>query len=75
VSGYRQARALGALGAAYAEAGRFPEAVQVTQMAIKAAKGNGENGLAVVGEQLLKLFRAGKPYREAPGAAAPPGAQ
>jgi len=75
VSGYRQARALGALGAAYAEAGRFPEAAQAAQMAIKAARASGEGGLAVIGEQLLRLFREGKPYRQAPAGAAPPAAQ
>jgi tetratricopeptide (TPR) repeat protein len=69
VSDYKQARALGALGAAYAEAGRFAEAVEATQRAIEAARAGGDGRLAAAGEQLLRLFREGKAYHEAPAPA------
>ena len=39
LSGYKQARALGTLAAAYAEAGRFPEAVEAAQKSIEMAQG------------------------------------
>jgi Flp pilus assembly protein TadD len=67
LSGNAQPPELGALAAAYAEAGRFPEAVETAQKAVDAARAGGNDQLAALGEQLLHLFRAGKPYHE-PGA-------
>jgi protein O-mannosyl-transferase len=64
LSGYKQPRELGALAAAYAEAGRFPEAIETEQKSIDAAQAGGNAQLAAIGSQLLTLFRAGKPYHE-----------
>ncbi len=75
LSGYKQPRELGALAAAYAEAGRFPEAVETAQMAIEAASASGNPQLAAMGAQLLKLFQTGKPYHEAVPPSARPGAE
>ena len=64
LSGYKQPRELGALAAAYAEAGRFPEAIETQQKSIETARSGGNAQLAAIGGQLLALFRAGKPYHE-----------
>ena len=64
LSGNVQPRALGTLAVAYAEAGRFPEAVETAQKAVAAAKAGGNDQLAAMSEQLLNLFRSGKPYHE-----------
>jgi protein O-mannosyl-transferase len=66
LSGYQQPRELGALAAAYAEAGRFPEAIETEQKSIDTARSAGNAQLAAIGSQLLTLFRAGKPYHEPP---------
>jgi protein O-mannosyl-transferase len=60
----REARPLGTLAAAYAEAGRFSDAAVAAQKAIEAARASGDSQLATMGTQLLRLFRAGKPYHE-----------
>jgi Flp pilus assembly protein TadD len=64
ITGGAQPQQLGTVAAAYAEAGRFPEAVAAAQKAVKAARAGGNDQLAAMGEQLLNLFRAGQPYRE-----------
>jgi len=64
LSAYRQARELFTLAAAYAEARRFPEAVEAAQKSIEAANAGGNTQLAAVGGQLLALFRTSKPYHE-----------
>jgi two-component SAPR family response regulator len=64
LTAYKQVRTLGTLAAAYAEAGRFPEAVEMAQRAVGLAKAAGNRQLAAMGSQLLEVFRAGKPYRE-----------
>jgi len=58
---------LSTLAAAYAEAGRFTEAVEAAQKAISLAGASGDARLAAVDGQLLRLFRARKPYHQ-PGA-------
>jgi tetratricopeptide (TPR) repeat protein len=75
LSGYKQARELFTLAAAYAEAGRFPEAVEAAQKSIETARSGGNAQLAAVGGQLLTLFRAGKPYHEPAATAARPGTE
>jgi len=74
LSGYKDAQALGTLAAAYAEAGRFSEAVSAAQQAIELAKAGGDSRLAAVSRQLLVRFAAGKAYHEAPAVAPRPGA-
>lgn len=57
---------LGTLAAAYAEAGNYAEAVATAGKAHDVAVANGEKAIADVNEQLIELYRAGKPYHEAP---------
>ena len=55
---------VGTLAAAYAEAGRFPEAVATAEKAEQLATTAGLTAVAVKNRQLLELYRAGKPYHE-----------
>ena len=55
---------LDTLAAAYAEAGRFPEAVAAAQQAAAVATARGQKELAAQIQTRLELYRAGKPYRE-----------
>jgi Flp pilus assembly protein TadD len=52
------------LAAAYAEAGRFPEAVATAEKAEQLATDAGLAAVAAKTRQQLKLYRAGKPYHE-----------
>ncbi len=75
LTGYQQAPMVGTLAAAYAEAGRFTEAVATAQKAIELARAGGDASFAAVNEQLLRLYRAGKPYHMPPPPAARPQAE
>ena len=55
---------LGTLAAAYAEAGRFAEAVAMAEKAEQSATDAGQAAVAAKNRQLLELYRAGKPYHE-----------
>jgi tetratricopeptide (TPR) repeat protein len=55
---------LGTLAAAYAEAGRFDEAVKTAEEAIRLARSAGDENTAKRNEQLLEYYRSGKPWRE-----------
>ena len=72
---YLQAQMLGTLAAAYAEAGRFTEAVTTAQKAIELAQASGDTRSATVIGQLLRLYRSGRPYHEPPPTAPRPGAE
>ena len=61
---FKQARMVGALAAAYAEAGRFSDAVSTAQRAIELARAAGDTQFAGINEQLLRLYQTGKPYHE-----------
>ncbi len=61
---YGQPLFIGTLAAAYAECGRFPEAVTTAEKAEKLATDAGLKKLAEKNRQLLELYRAGKPYHE-----------
>ena len=61
---YTQPFFIGTLAAAYAESGRFPEAVATAEKAEQLATTDGLKKLAGNNRQLLELYRAGKPYRE-----------
>jgi Flp pilus assembly protein TadD len=63
---------LGTLAAAYAEAGRFPEAVATAEKAEQIATRTGQTAVAAQTRQFLEFYRAGKPYHESPSAAPPP---
>ncbi len=62
---------VGTLAAAYAEAGRFPEAVATAEKAEHLATTAGLTAVAVKNRQLLELYRAGKPYHDPPVAPFP----
>jgi hypothetical protein len=51
------------LAASYAEAGRFPEAVETAQRALAAAENNPALSSAI--QEKLKLYRAGSAFHEA----------
>ncbi len=55
---------LGTLAAAYAEAGRFDDAVKTAQRAIERANALNQPDLAARNAELLELYRASKPYHE-----------
>jgi tetratricopeptide (TPR) repeat protein len=55
---------LGTLAAAYAEAGRFPEAIATAQKAKVLAEKANQTELASRNQQLLELYKANKPYHE-----------
>jgi hypothetical protein len=57
---------LDTLAAAYAEAGRFDEAVRMQQQAIDALAANAAAATLDDFGSRLELYRSGEPYREAP---------
>jgi tetratricopeptide (TPR) repeat protein len=60
----QQPMMLGTLAAAYAEAGRFDEAVATAQKACNLAAQQDETNLLQKNQALLELYRAHKPWRE-----------
>jgi len=66
LTAFKQAGMVGTLAAAYAEAGRFPEAVATAETAVRLATAAGDSRFAAVNQQLLMLYRAGKPWHEQP---------
>ena len=60
----KDATTIGTLAAAYAETGRFTDAVAAGQKAFDLAIAAGNTRFAGVNQQLLTLYRAGKPYHE-----------
>ncbi|MCC6821644.1 MAG: tetratricopeptide repeat protein [Verrucomicrobia subdivision 3 bacterium] len=56
--------AVGTLAAAYAEAGRYADAVKTGERARDLAAAAGQAALAQRNEELLKRYRAQQPYRE-----------
>ncbi|HEV2435276.1 MAG TPA: hypothetical protein VG077_04700 [Verrucomicrobiae bacterium] len=61
---YQKTEYLGILAAAYAEAGRFNDAIPTAERAIASAQAAGETSLLEKNRQLLELYRAGQPYHE-----------
>jgi tetratricopeptide (TPR) repeat protein len=68
------ARFLGTLDAAYAEAGRFAEAIQTAQQTITRARSEGAETIATAAAARLQLYHNQTPYRQTP-APEPPAAQ
>lgn len=66
ITQYRQPLALDALAAAYAEAGKFSEAVFTAKKAHKMAVMQGPRPLTQGLEQRLKLYQNKMPYRQVP---------
>ena len=60
----RQAAFLTTLSAAYAETGRFPDAIATAQIAGKLAQTAGQKKIAAQDGELLNLYQAGHPFRE-----------
>jgi tetratricopeptide (TPR) repeat protein len=55
---------VGTLAAAYAEAGRFTDAIRTAESAIASAQAAGQTNLLEKNRRLLELYRAGHPYHE-----------
>jgi tetratricopeptide (TPR) repeat protein len=64
LTSYQQPRYTGTLAAAYAEAGRYQEAVATGRTTVKLAQASGDARLTYVGNQLLNLYQDNKPYHE-----------
>lgn len=62
----RDAMPMGTLAAAYAEAGRFNDAIATAEKAESLAALRGNAQFAAINRQLLQLYRAGKAYHERP---------
>ena len=67
VTQYKEAIPVGTLAAAYAEAGRFTEAVATAEKATQLATSSGNEQFAAINRQLLTYYRAGKPWHQPPG--------
>jgi hypothetical protein len=64
VTDYEEPLLVGTLAAAYAEAGRFPEAVSTAEKARALALAAGLTEVAQRNKELLEIYRAGRPYHE-----------
>ena len=64
LTNYRVTPMIGTLAAAYAEAGRFDEAIATAKKACALASAAGEQNLLKRNQELLVLYRAHQPYRE-----------
>jgi tetratricopeptide (TPR) repeat protein len=64
LSGLEDAEVLGILAAAYAEAGRFPEAVETSRRALSIVKKQGKAGEASDIEARIVLYESRTPYRD-----------
>jgi tetratricopeptide (TPR) repeat protein len=62
----REARYCGTLDAAYAEAGRFDEAIVNANKTRELALAAGQTEIAEAAEKRLTLYRSGKPFRQNP---------
>ena len=65
----KQPEVLDVLAAAYAEAGRFPEAAATASKAMELATHQHNQPLANVLRTRIALYEAGRPYHETPSAA------
>jgi len=66
ITDYKDARTLGTLAAAYAEAGRFPDAIKTAERAEQLAMAANEPELAALNRQFLVNYRAGKAWHQSP---------
>ncbi len=64
----KEAFTFGTLAAAYAETGRFPEAIQAAEKAIELAESRNQHPLATRNRQLLASYKTNQPWREPPPA-------
>jgi hypothetical protein len=63
-TGGRNPVVLDSLAAAYAEQGRFPEAMETAKQAIQLVEAQGNPALSNLLQQHLKLYQARKPLRD-----------
>src|SRR5262249_39806552 len=61
---FKEARFVGTLDAAYAEAGRFPEAIATAEQAKNLALAAGDKRIADLADERLKLYRSGLPFHQ-----------
>jgi hypothetical protein len=61
---FKETIMVGTLAAAYAESGRFDEAIATAQQACALATKNGETNLLKRNQELLELYNAHKPARD-----------
>jgi tetratricopeptide (TPR) repeat protein len=66
LAGGKEPAVLGTLAAAYAEAGRFPEALQTARRAMELAKQQNQPALAESIQAKIRLYEAGSAVREPP---------
>jgi tetratricopeptide (TPR) repeat protein len=66
LGGEENPQCLDTLAAAYAAAGRFPDALITAQRALQLAASSGQTALVSNIQSRLALYGAGRPYREAP---------
>jgi tetratricopeptide (TPR) repeat protein len=66
LTGGSQPVLLGTLAAAYAEAGRFGDAVAMAEKTVRLATAAGNAQFANINRRLLEVYRAGKPWHEPP---------
>lgn len=71
LGGRKDARYLMSLDAAYAEANRFPEAIQTAEQSLAVAKAANQPQLVDAATRRLEAYRAGKPFH-LPGVAGEP---
>jgi tetratricopeptide (TPR) repeat protein len=64
LTGRRQAFLIGTLGAAYAEAGRFGDAIRAAEQAIAIAEAAGQTDVAKRNRELLELYQSGNAFRQ-----------
>jgi Tfp pilus assembly protein PilF len=64
LTNFKEARFLGTLDAAYAEAGRFPEAITTAEQTKSLALAAGDKNTADLADERLKLYRSGLPFHQ-----------
>ncbi len=64
LSQHQEARYSGTLDAAYAEAGRFEDAIRTASQTRKLAVAAGQTDLVLAAEKRLEYYRAGQPFRQ-----------
>jgi tetratricopeptide (TPR) repeat protein len=64
---YQKPIQVGTLAAAYAQAGRYEEAVKTAERVRALAVATGQADLTAKAQELIDLFRSGRPYRETRG--------
>ena len=66
IRGDKQPMLIATLAAAYAEAGKFSEAIAAAREALSLARSSGDAKAAGLAENLLTAFQSNQPYREQP---------